>query len=107
MIVGSASGSAIAILDERTTRFVVMVHLPNGHGSAELHDGLIRVLEGLPALLRRSLTWDQGTELARHVEITKATGVPIFFCDPGSPWQGGSNENTIGQLRQHFPKGTA
>ncbi|WP_233204348.1 IS30 family transposase, partial [Cryobacterium sp. Y62] len=106
LIVGSASGSAIATLVERTTRFVILVHLPNGHSSAELRDGLIRVLEGLPAFLRRSLTWDQGTELARHVEITKATGVPIFFCDPGSPWQRGSNENTNGLLRQYFPKGT-
>ena len=106
LIVGSASGSAIATLVERTTRFVVLVHLPNGHSSAALHDGLIDALDGLPELLRRSLTWDQGTELARHVEITKATGVPIFFCDLGSPWQRGSNENTNGLLRQYFPKGT-
>ena len=106
LIVGSASGSAIATLVERTTRFVVLVHLPNGHSSAALHDGLIDALDGLPMLLRRSLTWDQGTELARHVEITKATGVPIYFCDPASPWQRGSNENTNGLLRQYFPKGT-
>ncbi|MFC5931654.1 IS30 family transposase [Cryobacterium melibiosiphilum] len=106
LIVGSASGSAIATLVERTTRFVVLVHLPNGHSSAALHDGLISALDALPVLLRRSLTWDQGTELARHVDITKATGVPIFFCDPASPWQRGSNENTNGLLRQYFLKGT-
>ena len=106
LIIGSASGSAIATLVERTTRFVVLVHLPNGHSSAALHDGLIGALDALPVLLRRSLTWDQGTELARHVDITKATGVPIFFCDPASPWQRGSNENTNGLLRQYFPKGT-
>jgi IS30 family transposase len=106
LIVGSASGSAIATLVERTTRFVVLVHLPNGHSSTAVHDGLIDALDGLPVLLRRSLTWDQGTELARHVEITKATGVPIYFCDPASPWQRGSNENTNGLLRQYFPKGT-
>ncbi|POH62904.1 IS30 family transposase [Cryobacterium zongtaii] len=106
LIVGSASGSAIATLVERTTRFVVLVHLPNGHSSAALHDELIGALDGLPVLLRRSLTWDQATELARHVDITKATGVPIFFCDPASPWQRGSNENTNGLLRQYFPKGT-
>ncbi|WP_206750296.1 MULTISPECIES: IS30 family transposase [Cryobacterium] len=105
-IVGSASGSAIATLVERTTRFVVLVHLPNGHSSAELHDGLIRALDGLPPLLRRSLTWDQGTELARHLDISKATSVPLFFCDPASRWQRGSNENTNGLLRQYFPKGT-
>ena len=106
LIIGSASESAIATLVERMTPFVVLVHLSNGHSSAELHGGLIRALEGLPALLRRSLTWDQGTELARLVEITKATGVPIFFCDPGSPWQRGSNENTNNLLRQYFSKGT-
>ena len=106
LIIGSASGSAIATLVERTTRFVVLVHLPNGHSSAELHDGLIGALDALPVPLRRSLTWDQGTELARHLDISKATGVPIFFCDPASPWQRGSNENTNGLLRQYFPKGT-
>jgi IS30 family transposase len=106
LIIGSASGSAIATLVERTTRFLVLVHLPNGHSSAALHDGLIDALDGLPVLLRRSLTWDQGTELARHVDITKATGVPIYFCDPASPWQRDSNENTNGLLRQYFPKGT-
>ncbi|MEC5148846.1 IS30 family transposase [Cryobacterium psychrotolerans] len=106
LIVGSASGSAIATLVERTTRFVVLVHLPNGHSSAALHDGLIDAMDALPVLLRRSLTWDQGTELARHVDITKATGVPIYFCDPASPWQRGSNENTNGLLRQYFPKRT-
>lgn len=106
LIVGSVSGSAIATLVERTTRFVVLVHLPNGHSSAALHDGLIDAIDGLPLLLRRSLTWDQGTALARHVDITTATGVPIYFCDPASPWQRGSNENTNGLLCQYFPKGT-
>jgi IS30 family transposase len=82
LIVGSASGSAIATLVERTTRFPVLVHLPNGHSATALHDALIGALDLMPVILRRSLTWDQGTELARHVEITKAMGVPIFFCDP-------------------------
>ncbi|MBG6213456.1 IS30 family transposase [Cryobacterium sp. CAN_C3] len=106
LIVGSASGSAIATLVKRTTRFIVLVHLPNGHSATALHDGLIAALGLIPVHLRRSLTWDQGTELARHVEITTATGVPIFFCEPHSPWQRGSNENANGLLRQYFPKGT-
>ena len=102
---GSASGSAIGTLVERTTQFLALVHLPNGHSSAQVHNRLIGALDPLPVLLRRSLTWDQGTELARLVEITKATGVPIFFCDPASPWQRGSNENTNG-LVEWSPKGT-
>ncbi|WP_140425624.1 IS30 family transposase, partial [Cryobacterium sp. N19] len=106
LIVGSASGSAIATLVERTTRFVVLVHLPNGHSATALLAVIVGALNLMPVMLRRSLTWDQGTELARHVEITKATGVPIFFCDPHSPWQRGTNENTNGLLRQYFPKGT-
>ncbi len=106
LIVGSASGAAIATLVERTTRFVVLVHLPNGHSATALHDALIGALNLMPAMLRRSLTCDQGSELARHVEITKGTGVPIFFCDPHSPWQRGTNENTNGLLRHYFPKGT-
>jgi len=106
LIVGSASGSAIITLVERTTRFVILVQLPNGHSAPALRDALIGALNVLPIHLRRSLTWDQGTEMARHVEITKATGVPIFFCDPHSPWQRGSNENMNGLLRQYFPKGT-
>ncbi len=84
----------------------MLVHLPNGHSATALHDGRINALDLMPATLRRSLTWDQGTELARHVEITTATGVSIFFCDPHSPWQRGSNENANGLLRQYFPKGT-
>ncbi len=106
LIVGSASGSATATLIKRTTRFVVLVHLPNGHSATALHDALIGALNLMPLMLQRSLTWDQRTELAPHVEITKATGVPIFFCDPHSPWQRGTNENTNDPLRQYFPKGT-
>lgn len=106
LIVGSASGSAIGTLVERTTRYLMLVHLPDGHSAENVRDGLVATISTLPAHLRRSLTWDQGTEMARHREVTVATDMAIFFCDPHSPWQRGSNENTNGLLRQYFPKGT-
>ncbi|WP_082177250.1 IS30 family transposase [Arthrobacter sp. RIT-PI-e] len=106
LIVGSASGSAIGTLVERTTRYLMLVHLPDGHSAENVRDGLVATISTLPAHLRRSLTWDQGTEMARHREVTLATDMAIFFCDPHSPWQRGSNENTNGLLRQYFPKGT-
>ena len=84
----------------------MLVHLPHGHSAENVRDGLISTISTLPAHLRRSLTWDQGTEMARHREITLATEMAIYFCDPHSPWQRGSNENTNGLLRQYFPKGT-
>jgi IS30 family transposase len=106
LIVGKANGSAIGTLVERTTRFVKLVHLPVGHGAEHLRDALTEKMSALPAPLARSLTWDQGSEMARHDELTVATGIPVYFCDPASPWQRGSNENTNGLLRQYFPKGT-
>ncbi len=84
----------------------MLVHLPDGHAATEVRDGLLKVIATLPQHLRKSLTWDQGTELTRHAEITLATTMDIYFCDPHSPWQRGSNENTNGLLRQYFPKGT-
>ncbi len=84
----------------------MLVHLPDGHSAENVRDGLVATISTLPAHLRRSLTWDQGTEMARHREVTLATNMAIFFCDPHSPWQRGSNENTNGLLRQYFPKGT-
>jgi len=106
-VVGSASGSAIGTLVERTTRFLLLVHLPHGHSAQNVRDGLINTIGTLPGNLRRSLTWDQGTEMARHREVTGATGMPVFFCNPHSPWQRGSTvRNTNGLLRQYFPKGT-
>jgi IS30 family transposase len=106
LIIGEDSGSAIGTLVERTTRFVMLLHLPADHGAEAVRDAIVAQINTLPAALRRSLTWDQGIELARHAEITFATDLPVYFCDPHSPWQRGSNENTNGLLRQYFPKGT-
>jgi IS30 family transposase len=106
LIMGSACKSAIGTLVERTTRFVMLLHLPDGHNAEQVRVALERTIGRLPAELRRSLTWDQGKEMADHVRFTINTGVQIYFCDPHSPWQRGSNENTNGLLRQYFPKST-
>jgi IS30 family transposase len=106
LIMGEANRSAIGTLVERTTRYTMLVHLPGGHDAAAVRDGLMATIATLPAHLRGSLTWDQGTEMARHKQFTMATDMPVYFCDPASPWQRGSNENTNGLLRQYFPKGT-
>jgi IS30 family transposase len=96
--------TAIATLVERHSRFVMLVELPNGHSADVVADALARHITALPEQLRRSLTWDQGKEMAAHAQFSVATGVPVYFCDPRSPWQRGSNENTNGLLRQYFPK---
>jgi IS30 family transposase len=115
--------SAIGTLVERTTRFVMLLHLPPmdghgvqprvkngpppaGHGAEAVRDEIARVIATLPEQLRRSLTWDQGAEMAQHAQIRIDTGMQVYFCDPHSPWQRGTNENTNGLLRQYFPKGT-
>ncbi|WP_162922824.1 MULTISPECIES: IS30 family transposase [unclassified Synechococcus] len=122
LIVGLKS-SAIGTLVERTTRFTLLLHLPRmqghgeqprikngppltGHGAEAVRDAIAATIDTLPAQLRRSLTWDQGAEMAQHAQLRIDTGLRIFFCDPHSPWQRGSNENTNGLLRQYFPKGT-
>ena len=97
---------AIATLVERKTRFVMLIALPDGHRADVVADALAAKIIELPEQLRRSLTWDQGKEMASHVRFTNETGVPVYFCDPASPWQRGSNENTNGLLRQYFPKRT-
>jgi IS30 family transposase len=105
LIIGANSRSAIGTLVERSTRFLMLLHLPDNHGAEAVRDAVIAAMTTLPDALRRSLTWDQGIEMARHLEITVAADLPVYFCDPASPWQRGSNENTNGLLRQYFPKG--
>ena len=106
LIVGPRSESAIVTLVERSTRYVLLGYLPGGHTAEEVRDVLVPLIQTLPGHLRGSLAWDQGCEMAAHKQFTVATGVPVYFCDPHSPWQRGSNENTNGLLRQYFPKGT-
>jgi IS30 family transposase len=107
LIMGSvASNSAVGTLVERTTGFVMLLHLPHGHGALAVQEALVAKIATLPEQLRLSLTWDQGTEMTNHAAIAEATGLEIYFCDPHSPWQRGSNENTNGLLRQYLPKGS-
>jgi IS30 family transposase len=106
LIIGAKMASAIGTLVERVTRFVVPIHLPDGYKAPQLRDALIAQTAHLPAAIRRTLTWDQGREMALHAQTSAATGFEIFFCDPHSPWQRGTNENTNGLLRQYFPKHT-
>ena len=106
LITGRQNRSAIGTLVERTTRFVLLVHLPHDHTAESTLHGIVAAMAGLPADLRRSLTWDQGKEMAEHLQITMATAMKVYFCDPHSPWQRGTNENSNGLLRDYFPKGT-
>jgi IS30 family transposase len=106
LIIGKGNKTAVGTLVERTTRFVLLLHLPAGYAAAQVEDAMRTAAGTLPAALARSVTWDQGHEMARHAAFTMATGIPVYFCDPHSPWQRGSNENTNGLLRQYMPKGT-
>jgi IS30 family transposase len=121
LIIGLES-SAIGTLVERSSRFTMLLHLPRmdgdegprvkngpalaGHGALAVRDAIAEAITTLPEQLRQSLTWDQGTEMAQHAQLRIETGLPVYFCDPHSPWQRGTNENTNGLLRQYFPKGT-
>ncbi|HTE15799.1 MAG TPA: IS30 family transposase [Burkholderiales bacterium] len=114
--------SAIGTLVERSTRYTMLLHLPRmpdhgearhkhgpalaGHGAQAVRNAITAAMTRLPESMRRSLTWDQGAEMAQHIQLTRDTGMRVFFCDPRSPWQRGTNENTNGLLRQYFPKGT-
>jgi IS30 family transposase len=107
LIMGAGNRSAIGTLVERTTRYLVLLPFSDGIATSDgVRQALTDALESVPAGLRRTLTWDQGKELAQHQQITVATGTDVFFCDPHSPWQRGSNENMNGLLRDYFPKGT-
>jgi IS30 family transposase len=106
LITGTQNKSAIGTLVERTTGFVMLLHLPHDHGALAVQEAMIGAISRLPDALRGTMTWDQGIEMANHTQITLATDMKIYFCDPASPWQRGTNENTNGLLRQYFPKGT-
>ncbi|WP_449224355.1 IS30 family transposase [Amycolatopsis thailandensis] len=106
LIIGENGASAIGTLVERSTRYVMLVYLGQSRTAEHVRDALITTIRTLPEHLRRSLTWDQGAEMARHHEFSIATAMPVYFCDPHTPWQRGSNENTNGLLREYFPKST-
>ena len=105
LILGKQGKSAVGTLVERQRRYVMLLHLPEGRTAGHVRQALTHQIGHLPQALRRSLTWDQGKEMAEHVRFTLDTAVQVYFCDPHSPWQRGSNENTNGLLRQYFPKG--
>ena len=106
LITGASNRSAIGTLVDRASRFTILLHLPGLDTAEAVRDALIAAMSSLPPQIRRSLTWDQGKEMALHREITAALGMPVYFCDKASPWQRPSNENTNGLLRQYFPKGS-
>jgi IS30 family transposase len=106
LILGKEGKSAIGTLVERSTRFVILLHLPHGQSAADIEQAMLAATRKLPRTLWKTLTWDRGSEMSRHAQISIATGLQIYFCDPAKPWQRGSNENTNGLLRQYFPKGT-
>ena len=106
LILGAGSRSAVGTLVERTSRFVMLLHLGDDKSAINVEKAMRRAILTLPSELRRSITWDQGAEMSAHRTFTTKTGIPVYFCDPHSPWQQGSNENTNGLLRQFLPKGT-
>ena len=106
LIIGKNGKSQVGTLVERSTRYVMLLHLPDGRFPVQVEEAMRQAVAALPKELFRTLTWDQGKEMHRHASFTVDTGIPVYFCDPHSPWQRGSNENTNGLLRQYMPKGT-
>lgn len=106
LIIGKQGKTAAGTLVERVSRFVCIVPLPRGHDADQVKDGVFEAVRGLPAQLRRSLTWDQGSEMARHAALTLAADLPVYFAHAHSPWERGTNENTNGLIREYLPKGT-
>ena len=106
LIIGKDCKSAVGTLVERTTRYVMLLHLPQGRDAHLVGQAMRQAITALPADLARTITWDQGIEMSCHAQFTIATGIPVYFCDPHAPWQRGSNENTNGLLRQYLPKST-
>lgn len=106
LICGTHNKSAIGTLVERTTRFTILLYLPHDHNALIVQQAIIRKMRNLPRFLRNSLTWGQGSELALHSQMSVSLDMDVYFCDPHSPWQRGTNENTNRLLRQYFPKGT-
>jgi IS30 family transposase len=106
LIIGKDCKSAVGTLVERTTRYVLLLHLPEGRSADGVAAAMRQAITALPGELARTITWDQGKEMSYHADFTIATGIPVYFCDPHKPWQRGSNENTNGLLRQYLPKGT-
>ena len=104
LILGAGGRSAVGTLVERTTRLTLLLHLPDGRTGVDVEKAMRKAVKSLPKELSRSITWDQGVEMCRHLDFTLKTGIPIYFCNPHSPWQRGSNENTNGLLRQYMPK---
>ena len=106
LITGKENKTAIGTLVERMTGFTALLHLPGNHGADAVQEAMVTAISQLPETLKKTLTWDQGIEMSNHVAIAAATELDIYFCDPHSPWQRGTNENTNGLLRQYFPKGS-
>ena len=104
LIIGKGCRSAIGVLVERSSRYVILLHLPHGRTAEDVRAALTRQVSKLPAELRRTLTWDQGKEMAEHIRFSTDTNMVVYFCDPHSPWQRGTGENTNGLLRQYFPR---